>query len=440
MNKILEEFKRIKTQRNQFVNETNKKGEVLLSQAKNKFDSVHNSILSKNFNNKNIENQYEYMDLIKENLTKAIHLKDEIFFYKIFFNDCFKDLMLFIENKIKDILTKNNEPINEEEDFEFIQNIVKLAHLTKVLVEENINIIKGNSSTQKKNLLMQLKENLNIIFNTFSPIANNENGIKNKSIIDSVSKILNNISETIILIYNDINSNTNFLNNEDPRQNISNYLLDYLFTNNNNNHIDNNVSNSKIWKFIITKNNNKEITLSQSNYKPIKIKRNEKIPKNYSIHIYISKTNNSNKTIKLMKYILNFIKNKIMTFYIITNNFKSKLEGYYCFEIFGTGKRKKKIFAKIKNIIEKINNKKIYDNICIMIKISLYDDLDILMKKKFFKLLKKEYEKVKEKYNNEDNKNEININEIMKNCKNDIHYNFNDEFIQQYLNPNNILY
>jgi 5'-3' exonuclease len=181
MNKILEEFKRIKTQRNQFVNETNKKGEVLLSQAKNKFDSVHNSILSKNFNNKNIENQYEYMDLIKENLTKAIHLKDEIFFYNIFFNDCFKDLMLFIENRIKDILAKNNEPINEEEDFEFIQNIVKLAHLTKVLVEENINIIKGNSSTQKKNLLMQLKENLNIIFNTFSPIANNENGIKNKS-------------------------------------------------------------------------------------------------------------------------------------------------------------------------------------------------------------------------------------------------------------------
>jgi hypothetical protein len=64
----------------------------------------------------------------------------------------------------------------------------------------------------------------------------------------------------------------------------------------------------------------------------------------------------------------------------------------------------------------------------------------ILIKKKFFKLLKKEYEKVKDKYNNEDNKNEININEIMKNRKNDIHYNFNDEFIQQYLNPNNILY
>ena len=55
MNKILEDFKRIKTQRNQFVNETNKKGEVLLSQAKNKFDSVHNSIEYKNINNKYIE-------------------------------------------------------------------------------------------------------------------------------------------------------------------------------------------------------------------------------------------------------------------------------------------------------------------------------------------------------------------------------------------------
>ena len=30
MNKILEEFKRIKTERNQFVDETNKKAEILL--------------------------------------------------------------------------------------------------------------------------------------------------------------------------------------------------------------------------------------------------------------------------------------------------------------------------------------------------------------------------------------------------------------------------
>ena len=36
MNKIIEEFRRIKSERNNFVNETNKKGELLLSQAKNK--------------------------------------------------------------------------------------------------------------------------------------------------------------------------------------------------------------------------------------------------------------------------------------------------------------------------------------------------------------------------------------------------------------------
>ena len=231
MNKILEEFKRLKTQRNQFVNETNKKGEVLLSQAKSKFDSVHNSILSKNFNNKNGENQFKYIDSIKEHLTKAIHLKEELFSYNSFFDDCYQDLILFIETKIKDILTKNNESINEEEDFEFMQNIVKLANLTKLLVEENISIIKGNSNTQKKNLLMQLKENLNIIYNNLSPeLLSNNN--KNKSIIDNISKILNYISEYIIFIYNDITSisPTYPINyNYDENQNyISFYLLNSI--------------------------------------------------------------------------------------------------------------------------------------------------------------------------------------------------------------------
>ena len=433
MNKILEEFKRIKTERNQFVDETNKKAEILLSQAKNKFDSVHNSILNKNLTQKLSDDHDEYIDLIKMNLTKAIQLKDELLSYNSFFNNCFQDLILFIETKIKDILNKNNESINEEEDFEFIQNIVKLANLTKILVEENINIIKGNSSIQKKNLLIQLKENLNIIFNTFSPISNNN--INNKSIIDNITKIMNNISDNIILIYNDINSNN--INNEDAKQNISHYLLESIFNNNYN--IYHNVSNSKIWKLIITKNNNKEISLSQSFYKSVKDKKCRNIPKNYSIHIYIEKTNNADKTIKLIQYMLDYIKNKLMTYYVITNNFKSKLEGYYCFEIFGKGKRKKKIFQRIKNVIEKISNKRIYDDICVMVKISLYDELDTLMKKKFFKLLKKEYTKLKS--NNEDNQNTININidDLMKNTENHIHYNFNDEFIKKYLIPNNLL-
>jgi len=65
---------------------------------------------------------------------------------------------------MKNILLKNNETIKEE-DCEYIQNIIKLANLTKVLVDENNSVIKGNSNIQKKNLLMQLKENLNIIFN-----------------------------------------------------------------------------------------------------------------------------------------------------------------------------------------------------------------------------------------------------------------------------------
>ena len=77
--------------------------------------------------------------------------------------------------------------------------------MTKVLVDENNSIIKGNSNVQKTNLLMQLKENLNIIFTTFSDKAlSNQN---DKSIIDKISKILNYLSENIIFIYNDINSN-----------------------------------------------------------------------------------------------------------------------------------------------------------------------------------------------------------------------------------------
>lgn len=84
MNKILEEFNKLKNERNQFINETNKKGELLLSQAKSKFDSVKNSILDKNINNINFEDQYDYIEIIKNHLQKAINLNTELFSYDSF--------------------------------------------------------------------------------------------------------------------------------------------------------------------------------------------------------------------------------------------------------------------------------------------------------------------------------------------------------------------
>lgn len=367
MNKILEEFKRIKTARNQFVNETNKKGEILLTEAKNKFDSVHNSIEYKNINNKYLEEENEYLDLIKMHLSKANNLNEELLSCESFINNCFQELILLLEIKIKDFLNKHNENINEGNYFEDIQNIIKLAQLTKILVEENMTIIKGDSNMQRDNLLIQIKDNYNIIYNNLFPDIISNNNINKKSIIDNISKILNAISENIILIYNDINSN--LFNNLNEEKTLHNYFLNLIF--NNNSKIYNNVSNSKIWKIIITKNNNKEITLSQSIFKVEKNKKFKKIPKNYSIHIFIEKSSNINKTIKLMKYMISLVKNRIMTYYVITNNFKSKLEGYYCFEIFGIGKRKRKIIQTFKNKIENINKKVIYNDICLMVKISL---------------------------------------------------------------------
>ena len=432
MNKILEEFKRIKTARNQFVNETNKKGEILLTEAKNKFDSVHNSIEYKNINNKYLEEENEYLDLIKMHLSKANNLNEELLSCESFINNCFQELILLLEIKIKDFLNKHNENINEGNYFEDIQNIIKLAQLTKILVEENMTIIKGDSNMQRDNLLIQIKDNYNIIYNNLFPDIISNNNINKKSIIDNISKILNAISENIILIYNDINSN--LFNNLNEEKTLHNYFLNLIF--NNNSKIYNNVSNSKIWKIIITKNNNKEITLSQSIFKVEKNKKFKKIPKNYSIHIFIEKSSNINKTIKLMKYMISLVKNRIMTYYVITNNFKSKLEGYYCFEIFGIGKRKRKIIQTFKNKIENINKKVIYNDICLMVKISLYNDIDLLMKKKFFNLLKKEFKILN--YKTEDNKNIININYLKHLVENDIHYNFNNDLIKYYLNPNNM--
>ena len=427
MNKILEEFNKLKNERNQFINETNKKGELLLSQAKSKFDSVKNSILDKNINNINFEDQYDYIEIIKNHLQKAINLNTELFSYDSFFNNCFQDLILYLELKMKNILNKNNETIKEE-DCEYIQNIIKLAHLTKVLVDENNSIIKGNSNIQKTNLLIQLKENLNIIFTTFSDKAlSNKNG---KSIIDKISKILNYLSENIIFIYNDINSNNLYY--EEGSQYVSYYFLSSIFNQNFN--IYNNVSNSKIWKLIITKNNNNEITLSQSSYKFKKNKNNKKLSRNYSIHIYIEKNcNNIDVTIKLIKYLLSYIKNVIMNKYVITNNFKSKIEGYYCFEIFGIGKRKKKIIQKIKKIMEKITDKNAYKDICVMVKISSYNELDILMKKKLFNLFKKEFFKINE---NEENNNFCDLASLVAMTEKDIHYNFDNDMMKEFLNPN----
>ena len=427
MNKILEEFNKLKNERNQFINETNKKGELLLSQAKSKFDSVKNSILDKNINNINFEDQYDHMETIKNHLQKAINLNSELFSYDSFFNNCFQDLILSLELKMKNILFKNNETIKEE-DCEYIQNIIKLANLTKVLVDENNSVIKGNSNIQKTNLLMQLKENLNIIFTTFSDNALSDK--KDKSIIDNISKILNYLSENIIFIYNDINSNNLYY--EEGSQYVSYYFLSSIFNQNFN--IYSNVSNSKIWKLIITKNNNNEITLSQSNYKFKKNKNNKKISRNYSIHIYIEKNSNYiNATIKLIKYLMSYTKNVIMNKYVITNNFKSKIEGYYCFEIFGIGKRKKKIIQKIKAIMEKITDKKAYKNICVMIKISSYNEFDTLMKKKIFNLFKKEFFKINE---NEEDNNFCDLASLVDMTEKDIHYNFDSDLMQEFLNPN----
>ena len=374
-----------------------------------------------------MEDQYDYIEAIKNHLQKAINLNTELFSYDSFFNNCFQDLILSLELKMKNILNKNNETIKQE-DCEYIQNIIKLANLTKVLVDENHSVIKGNSNIQKTNLLIQLKENLNIIFTTFSENAlSNKN---NKSFIDKISKILNYLSENIIFIYNDINSNNLYY--EEGSQYVSYYLLSSIFNQNFN--IYNNVSNSKIWKLIITKNNNNEITLSQSNYKFKKNKNNKKISRNYSILIYIEKNcNNINATIKLIKYLLSYIKNVIMNKYVITNNFKSKIEGYYCFEIFGVGKRKKKIIQKIKKIMEKITDKKAYKDICIMVKISSYNELDTLMKKKFFNLLKKEFFKINE---NEENNSFCDLKSLMAMTEKDIHYNFDNEMMKEFLNPN----
>lgn len=427
MNKILEEFNKLKNERNQFINETNKKGELLLSQAKSKFDSVKNSILDKNINNINFEDQYDHIEAIKIHLQKAINLNTELFSYDSFFNNCFQDLILSLELKMKNILLKNNETIKEE-DCEYIQNIIKLANLTKVLVDENNSVIKGNSNIQKKNLLMQLKENLNIIFTTFSDNVLSDK--KDKSIIDNISKILNYLSENIIFIYNDINSNNLYY--EEGSQYVSYYFLSSIFNQNFN--IYSNVSNSKIWKLIITKNNNNEITLSQSNYKFKKNKNNKKISRNYSIHIYIEKNSNYiNATIKLIKYLMSYTKNVIMNKYVITNNFISKIEGYYCFEIFGIGKRKKKIIQKIKKIMEKIADKKAYKDICVMIKISSYNEFDTLMKKKIFNLFKKEFFKINE---NEEDNNFCDLASLVDMTKKDIHYNFDSDLMQEFLNPN----
>ena len=283
---------------------------------------------------------------------------------------------------------------------------------------------------KNKIYLMQLKDNYNIIDNLSTSIISN---IKNKSIIDKLSKILNYISEYIIFIYNDINL-INFNNNNNHDNNyLSNYLLNSIFFNN-----FNNINNSKIWKLIITKNNNQEVTFSQSNFKIGKYKL-KKMPKNYSIKIYIEKINNTEKTIKLITYIISYIKKKIMTYFVITNNLKSKLEGYYCFQIFGIGKRKKKIIQKFQNLIEKINNKSIYNNFNIMIKASLYNDIEILMKNKIFKLLKNEIQKYNEKKENtKNNTSIITINDLIILVKNNIHYNFDEDFLKKYLNLDNI--
>ena len=370
MENILQRFEEIKKQRVKFINETNEKSKLYLSNINNKLNTFEKNLFNSLDNNNDIQ-----IENISNQFKKITSIINKYEYYSKNLKNYQENFFDFIENKIKSIENYEKFPLLSNEKINNLKNII---NITQELIKNNENLILGNSCEEKKNILNKINENFNLL--------NNELQI-NYKIEDSLfNKIINLLRRIKFFIYN--NHNIIKLNS-----NLKNFVYiqdDY--------NIEKISKESRILKINFIKKNNLIYKIKH------KFKNNNIIKeKYYDIKLYLKDNNENNNEMK--KNILLFIKNKIMKNYVITILYTKNIN-LICINIFGIGKKNLNIQKIFSNLL--LNN-----NILILIKFIKYDNLDILFRKKFSII-----------------NNEIMLNKISSN----LHHNFKEEFINKYLN------
>ncbi len=357
MQSVREKFEKVKEEGIKFVTETNQKAKSYMSTIKNKINTIEKNNYYK-FNSKidieNISNQLKQ-------ITSFLH--QYYFFYrnyKSFENNFFT----FFEKQINSLMLSEhpiltNKNLNTTKEF--------LNHLSEYITI-NEEILKDNSS-EKRNSILQ---HINHSFKIFEDYLN-VNFKSEKENLNNILYFLKRVENFILC------GNRTFIQ-DDFEINLR-------------------AKNSKVKKIILIKENN-----NLKKFKSI-LKFTNKFYRNYDLYIYIHISEKS----EIVRQCLMFIKNNIMRKYVMYIKY-SKFNNYYCFNIFGIGKSNLHVFRFLKKFL---TEKKINMQYSMMIKYSIYDELDVLMMKKFSKI-----------------NSELNINKDKVN----FHFTFDDNYIKQFCN------
>ena len=355
MESVRKKFEKVKEDGIKFMTETNQKAKSYMSTIKNHITSIEKN------NCYNFESKIDKEKISNQLKQITSYLHKYYFFYrnyKTYENNFFKFFEKYINSLILSeypILT--NDILNSTKEL--------LEQLSKYI---NINqaILKGNSCEKKNNILQQINHSFQIFDDYLQVNFKNE------------KENLNNILYFLKRVENFILSGNRNIILDDFEINIR-------------------ANNSKIKKIILIREND-----NIKKFKSI-FKFNKRSHRNYDLNIYI---HISEKT-EIVKECLLFIKNNIMKKYVMNIKY-SNFNNYYCFNIFGIGKSNYHMAKYLKNLL---SGKVIEINYSMMIKYLIYDQLDLLMIKKFSKI----------NYQLNTNKEKVNF-----------HYNFDDNYIKQF--------
>ena len=355
MESVRKKFEKVKEDGIKFMTETNQKAKSYMSTIKNQISTIEKN----NYYNFESKIDKEKISNQLKQITSYLH-KYYYFYrnYKSYENNFFN----FFEKYINSLILPEYPILTND-----ILNTTKelLEQLSKYI---NINqtILKGNSCEKKDNILQQINHSFQIFEDYLHVNFKNE------------KENLNNILYFLKRVENFILSGNR------------NFILDDF-------EINIRANNSKIKKIILIREND-----YIKKFKSI-LKSKKGSFRNYDLNIYI----NISEKIEIVRECLLFIKNKILKKYVMNIKY-SKFTNYYCFNIFGIGKSNYHVSKYLKQLL---SGKVVELNYSIMIKYLIYEQLDLLMLKKFSKI----------NYQLNTNKEKVNF-----------HYNFEDKYIKQF--------
>ena len=353
MESVLQKFQAMKEENMKFITDTQSKAQSCFS--------INNTIRRGfNYNNMNNIDIDKISNQIKE-ISSFIHQYN---FFSINFKKSMETFFDYFFEKFTSIANEKFPLLSTEQ----ICDINSLLLLTTQLINDNKTLLLGESSEEKSNILSQIKIDFSLLDLLLKVNFDDEK--------ENLSKIRFYIDKTKNLV--SLNKHNGVISHFD------------FFT-------------KKISKIILVKENGNFSKVITKFYNT-KIFSLFKTFRNYDIKFYFH-VNESSENLK--KY-LSYIKKNIMIKYVMVLT-KSKKEDYKCINVFGIGKSQHRVLLTLSKLV---NDMIEYNS---MIKYNIYENLEMLLRKKLTYAQFKESDPEKDQF------------------RDSLHYNFDENYINQYI-------